>query len=136
MHQKRVRRTEMTRQLLEPVTDGGIQNANFFNGRLLTAKDLGTMQDSNRSQHRQLGLGIGDGVIYGLEVELATSSTQTRPILRVSGGLALNRRGSAVALALPNVDVELTREAETFAPDAGLFGECSPASAGDDLSNV
>ncbi|HST50367.1 MAG TPA: hypothetical protein VLJ61_00050 [Pyrinomonadaceae bacterium] len=126
----------MTRQLLEPVTDGGIQNANFFNGRLLTAKDLGTMQDSNRSQHRQLGLGIGDGVIYGLEVELATSSTQTRPILRVSGGLALNRRGSAVALALPNVEVELTREAETLAPDAGLFGECSPASAGDDLSNV
>ncbi|MDQ3919624.1 MAG: hypothetical protein M3348_14230 [Acidobacteriota bacterium] len=126
----------MSRHLLEPITDGGIRNANFFNGRLLTAQDLDAMQESNRDQHRQLGAGLGDGVVYGLEVELASSSTQARPVLGVSGGLAFNRRGEAVALSMPNVEVELTREAETFAPEAGLFGECSPVAAGDDLSNV
>ncbi|HVG34271.1 MAG TPA: hypothetical protein VM911_14470 [Pyrinomonadaceae bacterium] len=126
----------MSRQLHEPITDSGIRNPNFFNGRLLTADDLNVVLTTNRQQHRQLGQGIGEGIIYGLEVETATGSTGLRPVLRVSEGLALNRQGDAVALALKSVDVALVRDAATFPPEAGLFAACTLPEPSDNLSNI
>lgn len=126
----------MNRQLLEPITDSGIRNANFFNGRLLTAEDLSAVLDASRAQRRQLGLGIGEGVIHGLEVELTNTSTVAQPVVRVSGGLAVNRRGQAVSLALQSVDVALAPAPSTFEPEAGLFAECTALGPADNLSNV
>ena len=125
-----------SRQLFEPITDSGIQNVNFFNGRLLTADDLSGVLDSGREHDRQLAKGLGDGVVHGLEVELANSSTATQPVLRVSGGLALCRSGNPVALSVPTVDVALVKPAQTFAAEAGLFAECVGPEPSDDLSKL
>lgn len=125
-----------SRQLLEPITDSGIQNVNFFNGRLLTADDLSAVLGSGRGHDRQLARGLGEGVVHGLEVELASSSTQARPVVRVSGGLALARSGNPVALAVPTVDVALVKTAPAFAAEAGLFAECAGPGAADNLSKL
>ncbi|HEY0172759.1 MAG TPA: hypothetical protein VGB98_17195, partial [Pyrinomonadaceae bacterium] len=125
-----------SRQMSEPITDGGIQNVNFFNGRLLTADDLSAVQGSGREHDRQLARGLGEGVVHGLEVELANSSTAARPVVRVSGGLALCRSGNPVALSVPTVDVALVKAAQTFAAEAGLFAECAGPGAADNLSKL
>ena len=125
-----------SRQLLEPITDSGIQNVNFFNGRLLTADDLSGVLDSGRDHDRQLAKALGEGVVHGLEVELANSSTQAQPVVRVSGGLAFGRGGKPVALSVPTVDVALVKEAAVFAAEAGLFAECTPPEASDNLGNL
>ena len=72
--------------------------ANFFNGRLLTAEDLSREQQANTDGHKQLGRALGDGIVRGLDVREATSSTPTQPVLSISAGLALNRRGRAIEL--------------------------------------
>lgn len=125
-----------SRQLSEPITDSGIQNVNFFNGRLLTADDLSAVTDSGREHDRQLAKGIGEGVVHGLEVELANSSTPAQPVVRVSGGLALCRSGNPVALSVPTVDVALVKAAQTFAAEAGLFVECPGPGTADNLSKL
>lgn len=89
----------MTLELLEPMLRGGIRNTHFFNGRLLTAEDLRAEQQANRQQHRQLGLAIGAGVVEGFDVGLAPSGNAAKPVLHISSGLALTRKGAALALA-------------------------------------
>jgi hypothetical protein len=126
----------MSRHLFEPITDSGIRNAHFFNGRLLTAEDLAAVLGATRDHDRQLGQGVGEGIIHGLEVEPASSTTQTHPVVRVSGGLALNRGGGAVALAVPTTDVALVRAPATFAPEAGVFAECQLPEPPNNLSNL
>lgn len=112
-------------ELLEPLLGDGIRKTNFFNGRLLTAEDLKAEQDANREQHWQLGRAIGEGVAYGLEVSKATNaSPPSGPSVRVAVGLAINRKGQALFLP-EETDVSLTRERQTFAPEAGAFAACS-----------
>ncbi|HEX8556837.1 MAG TPA: hypothetical protein VF668_01980 [Pyrinomonadaceae bacterium] len=125
-----------SRNLSEPITDGGIQNVNFFNGRLLTADDLSAVLDAGRRHDRQLAEGLGEGVVHGLEVELSKSSTAARPVVRVTGGLAFNRAGAPVALAAPTVDVALARAQAVFAPEAGLFAECAGPGEPDNLGKL
>ena len=55
-------------QLQQPLKDGGIRSVNFFNGRMLTGKDLSREQTARREADSRLGLAIGDGVAFGLEV--------------------------------------------------------------------
>lgn len=125
-----------SRNLSEPITDGGIQNVNFFNGRLLTADDLSAVLDAGRKHDRQLAEGLGEGVVHGLEVELSKSSTAARPVVRVTGGLAFNRAGAPVALAAPTVDVALARAQSVSAPEAGLFAECAGPETPDNLGKL
>lgn len=125
-----------SRHLFEPITDNGISNVNFFNGRLLTADDLTAVLGAGRDHDRQLAKGIGEGVVHGLEVELASSSTPTQPVVRVGSGLALTRSGNPVALSVPTVDVALVRAPATFPPEAGLFAECEGPAPADGLSNL
>ncbi len=54
--------------LQQPILDGGIRSINFFNGRLLSARDLTREQSANREADRRLGQAIGEGIAYGLEV--------------------------------------------------------------------
>ena len=114
----------MSKQLNEPITENGIRNTNFFNGRLLTARDLQTDQQAERSQRWQLGRAVGEGVIEGFEVSLVSPGDRlTRPLIGITRGLAVNRKGQL--LSLPNDDqVSLTRTRELAPPEAGLFGEC------------
>lgn len=115
----------MSLELLEPMLRGGIRNTHFFNGRLLTAEDLRAEQQANRQQHRQLGLAIGAGVVEGFDVGLVSNGL--KPVLHISRGLALTRKGAALALA-EDVDVGLVRTASAPALNggAGLFAVCGP----------
>jgi hypothetical protein len=112
--------------LYTPITTGGILNINFVNGRLLTAEDMSGLQAANAQQHQQLARAIGEGVAHGLEVSLAPSSLPKNPVVRITRGLAFNRRGQAAALSTDYVDVTLVRSADVQASSAGLFAECPP----------
>lgn len=114
--------------ILEPILSGGIRNTNFFNGRLLAAEDLTDFQNANAQQHQQLAHAMGDGVVYGLEVSLLSSSTPTQAVLRVTHGLALDRKGHAVALP-SDTDLALVPPPDPLSPDAGLFAVCQPPTA-------
>lgn len=123
----------MARQLDETILDGGIRNTHFFNGRWLTAEDLRTEQEANRKHHRQLGRAIGEGVVHGLEVTLTEAGSGGRvPRVMVSAGLALNRRGEALALA-QDEELALTQRDEDIPPEAGLFAPCNHPGPADGL---
>lgn len=115
----------MTLELLDPMLRGGIRNTHFFNGRLLTAEDLRAEQQANRAQHQQLGRAIGAGVVEGLDVRLVSNGA--KPVVRVSQGLAITRKGAVLALA-EDVDVALVRTPKLsgLGSDTGLFDICRP----------
>src|SRR5215471_12101066 len=115
----------MSRQLNEPIIDHGIRNTYFFNGRLLTAEDLKNDQQAGREQRRQLGRAIGDGIISGLEVSLVSPGTPaTLPVVGISKGLALNRKGQVLSLPDDN-QVTLVRRVGLSPPEAGIFEDCA-----------
>lgn len=119
-------------QLEEPLKEGGIRSVNFFNGRLLTSKDLSREQLARRQWDARLGQAIGDGVAFGLEaardVDLDTAAA---PVLRVKTGLAVNRAGQTLCLSV-DTSVALTRR---FDGDSGgvcdcVFANCNPLADG------
>lgn len=112
--------------LQQTILDGGIRSVNFFNGRLLTGEDLSREQTARREADRRLGIALGDGIAWGLEV-LPVESHPLGTAVTIAAGLAINRRGQT--LHLPNaVDVLLSdRGAPKVAPtrsfaDCGLKG--------------
>ena len=115
-------------QLQEPLTDGGIRAVNFFNGRLLSAKDLSREQQARREADARLGLALGEGVAYGLEVDEAGVSSAHAPVLRVRAGLALNRLGQTLRL-VTDTQIALTRRFDAVGTDC-LFGNCTAISGG------
>jgi hypothetical protein len=123
-------------QLLEPVLTGAIRDTNFFNGRILTADDLRTMQVASRLQDAQLGRVLGDGVAFGLEVRLSrtTTSTAQRPVVRVTKGLAINRRGEVLEV-VNDLDLALIRDAQVETIPSGAFVECPPPRPETTLTN-
>lgn len=111
-------------QLQEPVTDGGIRVVNFFNGRLLTGRDMSRDQSAWREADLRQGLALGDGIARGLEVERAPQfDTANHPVVRVRPGLAYNRLGQSLFLAKDTV-VALTRRFDATTADC-LFGDCA-----------
>lgn len=119
-------------ELLEPILADGIFNANFFNGRLLSAEDLRTEQDSVRARLSQVGRAAGAGIVAGLWVEsVATRSTAggaAGAVVSVTAGLAVNRAGQTLALP-EDTEVALVRAddaAVEVSDDAGLFKTCVP----------
>jgi hypothetical protein len=113
-------------QLLEPVLTGGIKDTHFFNGRVLTADDLRTMQVASREHDAQLGRALGDGVAYGLEVSVASGGPgdATSAVLHVSRGLAVNRLGDRAALG-GAADVALVKSTTAEVAE-GVFKICIP----------
>ena len=109
--------------LLAPHLDGGLRHTNFFNGRLLSAEDLQLEQLANHHHQEQLGQAIGEGIVRGLWVSVGANGAN--PTLRVSCGLAINRRGHALELP-EDAEVALVTEATQVEAEAGLFGECKP----------
>jgi hypothetical protein len=126
----------MSRKLSEPILDSGINNSNFFNGRLLTADALKTDQQAAREQRRLLGRAVGDGIIEGLEVTvISAGGVGSQPLVAVSKGLALNRSGQVLRLH-GDEQVALVRKLDAPPPTAGAFADCADAvSTFDTLEN-
>ncbi len=122
-------KTDDILQLQEPFTDGGIRTVNFFNGRLLTGKDFSREQDARREADKRLGLALGEGVAFGLEVEYDDQLSQSNlPVVNIKAGLAFNREG--LALRLKNsVNVALARSFEVGSVDC-LFKNCAVLGGG------
>lgn len=128
---------ESIAQLQQPLTEGGIRNVNFFNGRLLTGKDLSREQAARREADARLGLALGDGVAFGLDA--ARDPLHDRadaPVLRVKAGLAVNRAGQTLCLQ-NDASVALTRRFDAASsapcdcmPFSGMFADCSPVAGG------
>jgi hypothetical protein len=115
--------------LQQPVLDGGIRSINFFNGRLLTARDLTREQTATREADRRLGRAVGEGIAYGLEISKSSASTQQSPVITVEPGLAVNRTGQALLLSA-RTEVALVRRAGSGAITTDPFGECAPLQSG------
>ncbi len=117
-------------QLLEPVTDeSSIRAVNFFNGRLLTSKDFTREQDARHEADARLGLALGEGVAFGLQIEHDKQASQTdKPVVKVKAGLAFNGKGQALRLN-EEVQVALARSFEATSVDC-LFGNCKDSIGG------
>lgn len=115
----------MTNRLEEPILDSGTRFVNFFEGRILTGRDLSDQQFAERRQRLALGRALGSGIVYGLEVTLDnTSGSNVAPVLSVARGLAVARDGGTLALASPK-KVELVQAlSEAGGGRADLFGPC------------
>lgn len=112
-------------QLNTPILTGGILNTNFFNGRVLAAEDLTAVQIATAQHRRQLARAIGDGVAWGFEVTLNSGGDPTQPLVHVTAGLALDRKGDALALS-SDVDLALVKTLDVQAASNGLFAACAP----------
>jgi hypothetical protein len=119
----------MANNLSTPILQDGIRSSNFFNGRLLTAEDLSQEQLANREARNRLGETIGDGIVYGLEVTRSNAHSAGPPVLKVSAGLAVNRKGQTIKL--PNTtDITLEYNEESPDVDPGVFSNCVTPKAG------
>jgi hypothetical protein len=114
--------------LQQPVLSGSIHSINFFNGRLLSARDLTLEQSAYREADRRLGTAVGDGIAYGLEVSQATKSSKQSPAVSVEAGLAVNQRGQTLMLDA-RADIALVRTATALA-SSKAFSECEPLQTG------
>jgi hypothetical protein len=114
--------------LQTPITDGAIRSINFFNGRLLSARDLTLEQSANREADRRLGKAIGDGIAHGLEATKPVNFKKESPTVSVDAGLAINRLGQTLMLKA-RTDVALVRTSTNLGASAG-FSECLPLQTG------
>lgn len=120
-------------QLQQPLKEGGVRSVNFFNGRLLTSKDLSREQEARRDLDARLGLALGEGVAYGLEARRDEQRDRPeQPVLRIEPGLAINRAGQVLRLASAT-SVALARSV-SGSTSTGVcdcaFASCSPVDAG------
>lgn len=118
----------MTVDLRTPVLDQGIEHSHFFEGRLLTGRDLRDEQAANRSNRWQLGRAVGAGVVEGLEVSDRVDGVTGDPVLTVEAGLAVNREGQPLELH-QRTDVRILASIgevpeEEIPEDAGVFRTC------------
>jgi hypothetical protein len=124
-----------TIHLEEPLTAGGIQAINFFNGRLLSGEDLTHEQAMNFLAQRRLGQTIGTGVAFGLEVEKnATQSTASNPVLTIKRGLALNRDGQTLWVQ-NDVELAIVRSSESVVRSGEVFSDCAPSASSVSVSS-
>jgi len=120
--------------LQQPVGDGGIETVNFFNGRLLTAADMSREQDARRQADARLGLALGDGVAFGLEVSAGRVvddvTGSPMPSVTIAPGLAINRAGQVLRLGYDE-QVRLSRVgASNPTPAGNSFADCVPIVGG------
>lgn len=113
--------------LLEPLLDGGVRHAHFFNGRVLTAQAL---QDEQAAVHRhadRLGRAVGEGVADGLAVT-AGAVVGGVPTVDVAPGLAVNRKGQTLAVPAEagpvSVGLTLAPPARALPQGTGRFETC------------
>jgi hypothetical protein len=120
-------------ELQNPILDGGIRSVNFFNGRLLTARDLSREQEAHREAVNRIGQAAGDGVAYGLEVTKSGDYKKESPAITVEPGLAVNRQGLALRLA-SKTEILLVRQVNAGSDVPKGFSQCAPIQFGASLS--
>lgn len=116
-------------ELQKTISDGGLRSINFFNGRLLTARDLSQEQAVNREALRRLGQALGSGVVEGLEVFKSPTATAVAPVVTVEPGLAVNQAGQALLLG-KQIELTLARPAGAATGGASIFVTCQPPQTG------
>src|SRR5437870_5545906 len=116
----------MPADLFTPILNDQTRSVSFFNGRLLSGEAMADEQRAVRAARELLAQGVGDGVVSGLEVaEASGSSSKTSPVVTVTAGLAIDRRGEI--LLLPgDTDVRLARSPRPAVGPAGIFQACAP----------
>jgi hypothetical protein len=122
---------DTTYELDTPLTEGGIPTVNFFNGRLLSAKDLIREQEARRLADWRLGEALGAGVAWGLEVAKHPESDAQNPRVTVQPGLAVNRAGQVLKLEgeQPRT-VHLLRKSSVAELAPAVFGPCGRSASG------
>jgi hypothetical protein len=117
--------------LEQPVSDGGIESVNFFNGRLLTGGDMAREQVARRSSEARLGEALGDGVVFGLEVSAQPpGADDTLASILVQPGLAINRAGQLLRLTQAE-RIRLSRtDSASYAASGCMFDDCVPLAPG------
>lgn len=114
--------TAQPKLLQQTILDGGIRAVNFFNGRLLTGEDLSREQTARREADRRLGIALGDGIAWGLEVQIAQDQSHGTAVT-INAGLAINRNGQT--LHLPNaLDVLLSDRSAPKVATTRSFVDC------------
>ena len=117
----------MTHQLKlqQPVTSGGLQNTNFFNGRLITGADLTREQTARREAVSRLGQAVGEGIAEGLRVEIVPNAEHD-PIVGITPGRAINRAGQVLGL-YEHATVNLIERMSTIEQESSGFKRCPSA---------
>ena len=110
------------------LSEQAIRNINFFNGRLVTARDMARTQEAQHEADSRLGQGIGAGIVHGLEVGIDNAVQRQ---VTVAAGLAISAAGQTLCLGASQV-VALVPAAEAASPaaSAGGFGRCGALSGG------
>jgi hypothetical protein len=120
----------MAANLFTPILNDRTRSIHFFNGRLLTGEDMTEEQHGQRAVHELLGQSIGDGVVRGLEVSIDDTTSLATPVVRVTGGLAINRRGEPLLLTPETTRVQLVRSAAPPPAPKTIFTACTPPQSG------
>ncbi|MCZ8111912.1 MAG: hypothetical protein ACK5Y8_04895 [Betaproteobacteria bacterium] len=111
-----------------PLLDDAIRDIHFFNGRLLTGRDLQREQEARRLADWRVGAAVGPGIAWGLEVSVAGGSA--RDEVTVTGGLGVTLSGQVLHLATsPTLKLVAPPPVATSAVVEG-FGPCKPLGTG------
>ena len=109
------------------LSEQAIRNVNFFNGRLVTSRDMARTQEAQREADARLGQAMGAGIVRGLEIGIDNTAQRQ---LSVTAGLAISAAGQTLCLGAAQV-VALAPTADATAPvSAGGFGRCGVLSGG------
>ncbi len=115
----------MSVDLEQVVLDGGRRFVNFFEGRILTGRDLRDEQSAARQGRGALGRAIGWGVAHGLYVSDATPTGEgSLPAVTVSMGLGVTREGQTIDLPSDRTVRLAVLDTDDPARDAGAFDIC------------
>ena len=116
----------MARQVYEKITENGIQNTHFFNGRLLAAEDMQVEQRAQRQRDGLLGQAIGPGIVSGLDVSVVDLNTGgIARTMQVEAGVAINANGGVIRLPAAE-QIDLVGDPNAAETTAGAFGQCGP----------
>jgi hypothetical protein len=118
----------MSIKLQEPITGGGLQNTNFFNGRLVTGADMTREQTSRRQAVNRLGQAVGEGIAEGLMVEMIPNA-KNDPVVGISAGRAVNCCGQVLSLS-EDTTVNLLQRLGTVDQKSDVFADCRPLTVG------
>ena len=103
-----------------PVLHEDLRHVAFWNGRVLTAKDLSDEQTANHNRRLALGRLHGDGVVDGLEVAPGPSPARS---VRVRPGMAVAASGDVLELT-ERVEVRLVPQQDGETGGSGTFLPC------------
>ena len=117
-------------QLLTASFDEAVRAPNYFNGRLLAAEDLKADQDAVLARQGWLGKACGYGVIEGLMVSQATSTS-----VKVTQGIGINRQGLVMHLQSDTtLPLSMQAAVSQTTDEAGRFKNCDFTPAGNNSS--